>query len=96
MALQQKLANGGGLVRSVEDAAGREPPTELTLEPERFYKGEGDMVPLHDEKCGEKTSALDRLGSSPLPKTGFPFIGFLSGVYEHVSAMARGEGATPE
>lgn len=36
-------------------------------------------------------SALDRLGASPLPKTGFPFIGFLAGVYEHVAAVARGE-----
>lgn len=41
--------------------------------------------------CEAPVSALDRLGASPLPKTGFPFIGFLAGVYEHVAAVARGE-----
>ncbi|MFN4244098.1 MAG: hypothetical protein ACK4PI_12785 [Tepidisphaerales bacterium] len=43
------------------------------------------------DPCDAPVSALDRLGASPLPKTGFPFIGFLAGVYEHVAAVARGE-----
>ena len=30
-------------------------------------------------------SALARLGPSPFPKSGFPFLGFLDTVYEHVA-----------
>lgn len=70
------------------------PPEDLPAEPERFFRGDlgdGGLPPLHDERPAEHPSALDRLGSSPLPKTGFPFLGFLSGVYEHVSSIARGE-----
>lgn len=66
------------------------PPQDLPADVDRFYRGDASTA-LHDEAPSEHPSALDRLGSSPLPKTGFPFIGFLSGVYEHVSAIARGE-----
>lgn len=68
------------------------PPEDLSADPERFYKVDTAREEgLHEEAPSEHPSALDRLGSSPLPKTGFPFIGFMSGVYEHVSAIARGE-----
>jgi hypothetical protein len=44
-------------------------------------------------------SALDSLGPSPFPKRGFPFLGFLSGIYDHVSTtahqMANPQPATP-
>lgn len=30
-------------------------------------------------------SALERLGPSPFPKSGFPFLGFLATVYDHVA-----------
>jgi hypothetical protein len=69
------------------------PPDDLPTDVERFYRGDPSTA-LHDDTPTEHPSALDRLGSSPLPKTGFPFIGFLSGVYEHVSSIARGEPPT--
>ena len=33
----------------------------------------------------ETPSALARLGPSPFPKSGFPFLGFLDTVYEHIA-----------
>jgi hypothetical protein len=30
-------------------------------------------------------SALERLGPSPFPKSGFPFLGFLATVYDHIA-----------
>jgi hypothetical protein len=65
------------------------PPVDLPTDPDRFYRGAHD-VPLHEDSFSNQPSALDRLGSSPIPKTGFPFLGFLSGVYEHVSTIAAG------
>lgn len=67
------------------------PPEDLPAEPERFFRGSHPQTTEHVHAEVGPVSALDRLGSSPLPKTGFPFIGFLSGVYEHVSQVARGE-----
>ena len=37
--------------------------------------------------------ALERLGPSPFPKSGFPFLGFLATVYDHVASHVGG--ATP-
>jgi hypothetical protein len=69
------------------------PPDDLPADPDRFFRGElsNSAVSLHDQLPAEQPSALDRLGSSPIPKSGFPFLGFLQGVYEHVSSIARGE-----
>jgi hypothetical protein len=65
----------------------------------------GDMMraaePLPDVAIEPPTgqSALDSLGPSPFPKRGFPFLGFLSGIYDHVSTtahqMAGPQRATP-
>ena len=37
----------------------------------------------------EKTSILERLGSSPFPRGKFPFLGILASIYEHVSEVTR-------
>jgi hypothetical protein len=34
-------------------------------------------------------SALERLGPSPFPKSGFPLLGFLATLYDHVAAESR-------
>jgi hypothetical protein len=39
-------------------------------------------------------SALERLGPSPFPKSGFPFLGFLATVYDHVATHVGGGQAT--
>ncbi len=35
----------------------------------------------------EKTSVLERLGSSPFARGKFPFLGILASIYEHVSEV---------
>ena len=35
-------------------------------------------------------SALERLGPSPFPKSGFPFLGFLATVYDHIAVHVGG------
>ncbi len=68
------------------------PPTDLPVDPRAFWRvGPGVSALIPEAQAEPPVSALDRLGSSPLPKAGFPFIGFLASVYEHVSAHARGE-----
>ena len=34
-------------------------------------------------------SVLERLGPSPFPKSGFPFLGFLATVYDHIAAHCQ-------
>ncbi|HEY1342811.1 MAG TPA: hypothetical protein VGF59_35155 [Bryobacteraceae bacterium] len=40
-------------------------------------------------------SALERLGPSPFPRSGFPFLGFLATVYDHVATHVGGAPASP-
>lgn len=35
--------------------------------------------------------ALQRLGPAPFPKSGFPFLGFLASIYEHLAAHLRAD-----
>lgn len=84
------------------------PPDDLPADPARFFRAAppppspaSSTHPHHNhhapnDHAEPPPSALDRLGASPLPKTGFPFIGFLSGVYEHVAQVARGEAPANE
>jgi len=40
--------------------------------------------------------ALERLGPSPFPKSGFPFLGFLATVYDHVASHVGGAAPPPD
>jgi len=42
----------------------------------------------------ETPSALERLGPSPFPKSGFPFLGFLATVYDHIATHVGAAPAT--
>jgi len=44
----------------------------------------------------DAVSALERLGPSPFPKSGFPFLGFLATVYDHVATHVGGANASAE
>ena len=37
----------------------------------------------------ETPSALERLGPTPFAKSGFPFLGFLATVYDHVASHCQ-------
>ncbi len=63
-------------------------PADLPTDPRSFW---GDPVILeqlaaHPE--ADLPSVLQRLGPLPLPRSGFPLIGFLATVYDHVAASA--------
>jgi hypothetical protein len=62
------------------------PPPDLPADPHHFYAS--GLMPAIAGVNAPSTSALDRLGSCPLPKYKFPLLGFLATVYEHVSAHA--------
>jgi hypothetical protein len=52
-----------------------------------------EEVPEAPDVPAEVPPALERLGPSPFPRSGFPFLGFLATVYDHVAShvgSARG------
>jgi hypothetical protein len=68
-------------------------------------KGEGQAVPVDAAGylgvVGElprlaipanAVSPLRKLGPSPFPKSGFPTLGFLESVYEHIEGRAKARG----
>ncbi len=65
------------------------PPEDLPCDPASFYSARtnlGDLLPP-PEIPGKP--ALARLGPPPIPRGGFPLLGFLATLYEHVSKRAR-------
>ena len=62
-----------------------QPPTHPMTDPiESFWH---PTEPLEDPPVlsPNTPSALERLGPSPFPKSGFPFLGFLATVYDHIA-----------
>lgn len=51
---------------------------------DEFFQPAAEIVPP-PELPPDVPSALERLGPSPFPKSGFPFLGFLATVYDHVA-----------
>ena len=45
-----------------------------------------EVLPDAPDLPPETPAALERLGPSPFPKSGFPFLGFLATVYDHVAS----------
>jgi hypothetical protein len=65
-------------------------PTENTAVPvtlENFFSIAGDLPRLPTPQAA--TSPLRKLGPSPFPKSGFPTLGFLETVYEHIESRAK-------
>ncbi len=59
------------------------PPSHLETDPQLFFRAGPDVRVLRDwPATGVKV--LDQLGPSPFPRSGFPFLGFLASVYDHV------------
>lgn len=70
--------------RQAPDAA----PADLPRVPRLFWAPHPDFADLERFTPGPAGKVLDALGPPPFPKTGFPFIGFLATVYDHVAAHA--------
>ncbi len=64
------------------------PPDDLPSDPALFYAASGslnELAGLRDDPC---KTALERLGPPPFRRSGFPLLGFLATVYEHVAKCA--------
>ena len=60
---------------------------ELPADPQAFFVAGPEAAALADASI-PTTSALELLGPSPFPKSGFPLLGFLESVYEHLATHA--------
>jgi hypothetical protein len=63
------------------------PPPDLPVDSQTFFYAAPDAAGLRSAPIAE-TSALQALGPSPFPKSGFPLLGFLESAYEHLAAHA--------
>lgn len=57
----------------------------LPSDPSRFWSAGVDLAGLESLPALDKAPALQRLGPLPFPRGGFPLMGFLATVYEHVA-----------
>ncbi|MCP4590293.1 MAG: hypothetical protein GY842_06095 [bacterium] len=62
------------------------PPLEI---PPEFWSSVEDLDQLEPPPLGGATPTLERLVPSPFPRSGFPLIGFLATVYDHVADFAQ-------
>ena len=63
------------------------PPPDLPADPQTFFAAGPDAAGLSGVTIAD-TSALETLGPSPFPKSGFPLLGLLESVYEHLADHA--------
>ncbi|MFH1419127.1 MAG: hypothetical protein ABII12_12690 [Planctomycetota bacterium] len=64
------------------------PPDDLPSDPAVFYAASSsldELAGMQDDPC---KTALERLGPPPFRRSGFPLLGFLATVYEHVAKCA--------
>ena len=54
-----------------------------------FWSAAVDLDELELPPRREFRPTLERLVPSPFPRSGFPLIGFLATIYDHVAAFAR-------
>ena len=68
----------------VQESTGTQPPATLPRVPHLFWSVHPDFKDLLEHREPEVKEVLECLGPPPFPKKGFPFIGFLATVYDHV------------
>lgn len=64
-------------------------PADLPRVPRLFWSAHPDFAKLAELPAADVPDVLERLGPPPFPKTGFPFIGFLATIYDHVAGHAQ-------
>lgn len=70
------------------------PPDDLPTNAAEFWgTPPSDMAATLHTAVGAELPVIDQLGSAPFKKEkgGFPFLGFLASVYEHVTTTANAE-----
>lgn len=63
-------------------------PTDLTCDPQDFWRTAGNLQDLCPPSPLNNTTALARLGQPPFPRSGFPLMGFLATLFQHISHYA--------
>jgi hypothetical protein len=69
--------------------AAPEPPPDLPADPREFWSVRSGFEGLAPPPETEHKTALELLGSPPFPRGGFPLVGLLASVYEHVTHCAE-------
>lgn len=64
------------------------PPDDLPPDADRFWVPPVDLDAIEVPPDTESIPALRRLGPLPFPRGGFPLMGFLATVYDHVASHA--------
>lgn len=65
------------------------PHPDLPSTSAAFYRAAPDFPRLSPPSLADLPSALERLGPSPFPRTGFPFLGFLATLYDQIATSTR-------
>jgi hypothetical protein len=66
---------------------------DQNVQDQQFWEA-AQPIPQAPAIPADAPSALARLGPSPFPKSGFPFLGFLDTVYEHVATHVPAKQST--
>lgn len=93
---RRSLVRGGKAHAAASRSAVNIPP-RLPADPESFWSMGGDGDRLFERPAAASTPVLPRFGPPPFQRGGFPLLGFLATVYEHVAQnVARTYSASEE
>jgi hypothetical protein len=70
-------------------------PHNLPSAPASFWAAGVDLDDFEARPEAPSMPVLPRLGPPPFPRGGFPLLGFLATVYEHVAQSAGGAASAP-
>ncbi|CAN5431207.1 hypothetical protein BH10PLA1_BH10PLA1_06700 [soil metagenome] len=76
------------------ETAEQAPPADLPTDAAAFWGNTPADLFVAETDAGSEIPVIDQLGAAPFKKQdkgGFPFLGFLASVYEHVSTTAHSE-----
>jgi len=68
-------------------------PADLPYDPMAFWSVSADFELLGEAPAAPVPAVLERLGPAPFPKSGFPFMGFMATIYDHVATRTGGAAA---
>lgn len=78
-------------IEADESAALEEPSVDVMRDPALFYAAREDIDALADCPIEPVEPALKRLGPPPFVRKGFPFLGLLATIYDHVAQRVENE-----
>jgi len=76
------------VVNATTKSLATDAPADLPADAEKFWAPPADLDTLEVPPNAESIPALQRLGPLPFPRGGFPLMGFLATVYDHIADHA--------